>query len=295
MALEPRSSSGEYYIHWTPILAGTVAAAALAFVLHAFGGAIGLALSSTAPTWRDASFALWLLSGVYLVLAALAAYGLGGYVAGRFRFRIEGLTHDEVEFRDGIHGMLVWALATLLTGLLIILAASAVDRVAAPSGGTTGPSASVGAENILAYEIDRLFRAETPEEVDRLEYNRAEAGRILLTAGGHSPVRTEDRAHLIRLISARTGIPDADAEARVDVALAAAEQSISRARRATVFLAFVSGASALLGLAVAWFAAGIGARHRDETAPSMWWPASSRPVVVTTVRDPASGVTTTRP
>src|SRR5687768_8444964 len=105
------------YIQWGPIVAGALAAAALAFVLHSFGAAIGLAVGSTAPTWRDASFALWLLSGFYLLLVALACYGLGGYVAGRTRLALVDATPDEIEARDGAHGLLVWALATLLTGL----------------------------------------------------------------------------------------------------------------------------------------------------------------------------------
>ena len=40
-------------------------------------------LSSTAPTWRDSSAALVLLSGFYLVLVALASYGFGAYIAAR--------------------------------------------------------------------------------------------------------------------------------------------------------------------------------------------------------------------
>ena len=59
------------YIHWGPVFAGAALAAAIALVLHTFAAAIGLAVSSTAPTWRDASFALWFLSGLYIVLAAL--------------------------------------------------------------------------------------------------------------------------------------------------------------------------------------------------------------------------------
>jgi hypothetical protein len=47
-----------------------------------------LAVSSTPPTWRDASFGLIFLSGVYLVLVALLAYGVGGYIAGRLRVPI---------------------------------------------------------------------------------------------------------------------------------------------------------------------------------------------------------------
>ena len=107
------------YIQWGPIVGGAIAAAALAFVLHSFGAAIGFAVSSTAPTWRDSSWILWAASGFYLVLVAIAAYGLGGYIAGRARLPFAGATEDEVEARDGAHGLLVWALATLLTGLLI--------------------------------------------------------------------------------------------------------------------------------------------------------------------------------
>ena len=77
------------YVQWGPIFAGAVSAAALATVLHAFAAAVGLAVSSTAPTWRDASTGLWILSGVYLILVALASYGLGGYIAGLLRERFE--------------------------------------------------------------------------------------------------------------------------------------------------------------------------------------------------------------
>ena len=118
------------------------------------------AVSSTAPTWRDASVALWVLSGLYLVLVALAAYGLGGYVAGRLRGRLVTANADEVEFRDGIHGVLVWALATLLTAALLLMSASAATRLTAPSGGAMGPATSVAGENIIAFDIDRLFRGD---------------------------------------------------------------------------------------------------------------------------------------
>src|SRR6476660_872752 len=136
-------------VYWGPIIAGALTAAALASVLHAFAAAVGLAVSSTAPTWRDASIALWILSGLYLVFVALVAYGVGGYVAGLLRERYGAATSsptpvtpntaalaiDEVELRDGLHGLLVWALATLLTVTLLVLAASASTRLAAPSAG----------------------------------------------------------------------------------------------------------------------------------------------------------------
>jgi hypothetical protein len=58
-------------------------AAALSFILVTFAVAVGLGVSSTSPTWRDASAALAILSGIYLILQAIVSFGLGGYIAGR--------------------------------------------------------------------------------------------------------------------------------------------------------------------------------------------------------------------
>ena len=64
-------------IEWGPVVAGSIAAAALAFVLHGFAVAVGISVSSTAPTWRDASFALVMLSGLYLLVVAVVSYAFG--------------------------------------------------------------------------------------------------------------------------------------------------------------------------------------------------------------------------
>jgi hypothetical protein len=262
------------YVQWGPVFAGAVAAAALALVLHSFAGAVGVSVSSTAPTWRDASTALVLLSGLYLILVALASYGLGGYVAGRARVPFGSGTPDEVEFRDGAHGLLVWAIATLLTGLLAFGAVQALTRLAAPAGGQAGASTSVGSENLVAYDLDRLFRSDRrPAESD--EQIRAEVGRILLTTAGHRGLAAEDRAYLVRLVAGRTGLAPADAERRVDDVVARARDNIRRARRGAVILGFMAGAAALVGAAAAWFAAAMGGRHRDgAVAPSMTWSLS---------------------
>jgi hypothetical protein len=73
------------FVHWTPVIAGALVASALSLVLIAFGTSLGLSVASTAPTWRDTSPTLTLLSGLYLVLTALVSFGFGGYVAGRLR------------------------------------------------------------------------------------------------------------------------------------------------------------------------------------------------------------------
>ena len=268
------------YVQWGPVVAGAITAAALATVLHAFAGAIGLGISSAAPTWRDASIGLWLLSGVYLIVVALASYGLGGYVAGLLRERLgDRLDVGEVELRDGIHGLVVWALATLFTALLLLLVASAATRLAAPSGGAAGASTSVAGENTVAFDIDRLLRGDRrPGDAADVTQTRAEVGRILLTGSGHSGVATEDRGYLVRLVAARTGLTAPEAEKRVDATIASARDNIGRARKSTVITAFMAGAAALLGAVAAWFGAAAGGQHRDDKTASGRWNVLGRRV-----------------
>jgi hypothetical protein len=267
-APEPRPASlvqRILYPEWGPIVAGGIAAAALALALHAFAVGLGLSVGSTAPTWRDASFALVLLSALYVVLAALASYGLGGYVVGLMCTRPS--SREDADLRDGLHGLLGWALATLLTAVIAFATAQSLTRLAAPSGGQSAASTSVGGENLIAFDLDRLFRAERRPNTD-LDYPRAEAARILLTTSSHRGMQPEDRAYLVRLTAATTGIAQPDAERRVNEVAAQAKENISRARRSAVIVAFTAAAAALLGAAVSWFAACAGGRVRDGEAPA---------------------------
>jgi hypothetical protein len=249
-------------IQWGPAVAGALFAAAIALVLHAFAAAIGLAVTSTSPTWRDSSIALQVLSGLYMVLSAIAAFGTGAYVAGRLRTLVAG-SEDEIEFRDGSLGLVVWALAILVTAFMSLAAAQTLTRLAAPSGGTPGTAQSVAGENIIAFDLDRLLRSDRrPPNVD-LGYARSEAARIVLTSAGHAGMTADDRGYLVRLVANTTGLAAPDAERRVDTVVAQARDNIRKARRSGVILAFMAGAAALLGAAMAWFAACAGGQHRD--------------------------------
>src|SRR5215203_1140002 len=204
------------YIHWGPVTAGAIAAAAVWFVLMTFATAVGLATLSPSPTWRDTSIALALLSGVWLLLVALGSFGLGGYLAGRVRSSW-ATSEDEVEFRDGAHGLLVWALA-------VVTWATATALTSVSAGTTTVMRPTQGEPAFLAYELDRLFRSDRrPERAD--PEARAEAGRIIMTGVGRRDIGAEDRAYLVRLVTARTGLAPADAERRVTEVVAQARRA----------------------------------------------------------------------
>jgi hypothetical protein len=150
-----------------------------------------------------------------------------------------------------------------------------LTHLAAPSGNEAGPGTSVAGENIIAFDLDRLFRNERPQQTGDMGYARAEAARILLTTASHRGLQEDDREFLVRLVSARTGLGQDDAERRVNDVAGRAKDDINRARRSAVLIAFAIGVAALLGAAVAWGAAGAGGRDRDGRATrgalNEWW------------------------
>jgi len=256
------------YIHWGPVVAGAVAAAAVGFVLMAFASAIGLATFSPSPTWRDTSIALALLTGLWLLLVALGSFALGGYLAGRVRSSWSTSEH-EIEFRDGAHGLLVWALAVVLSAVLTWATATALSSVSA--GTTTVLRPTEGEPAFLAYELDRLFRSDRRPERPDAEA-RSEAGRIIMTGIGRRGMAQEDRTHLSRLVAARTGLAQPEADRRVAEITAEARQAARRARATSVIIGFMTAASLAAGAAAAWFAAGVGGQHRDRAiSPPLRW------------------------
>jgi hypothetical protein len=265
-AVVPSASPEPVYLSWSPVVAGAFAASALSFVLLTFGTSIGLGVASPSATWRDTSATLAVLAGLWLLLTAIASFGLGGYMAGRLRVPWRSATPEEVDFRDGVHGLLVWGLAIILAALLAFATAKST-----PAGADlTRPSAST-AEQLLAFELDRLFRSDQrPVDSGDAEM-RAQAARIITAGLGHGGMSGDDRTYLIRLVEARTGLPQPDAEARVNQAVSQSADAIARARHGAVILAFMIGASLLIGAAVAWVMAVLGGQHRDGAAAPHFW------------------------
>src|ERR1700704_5334743 len=87
-------------VSWASIAAGAVAAAALTLAFLALGA--GLGLSSISP-WADSGVSASTFkngTGIYLVLVAVMASAVGGYMAARLRTKWIGLHTNEVFFRD---------------------------------------------------------------------------------------------------------------------------------------------------------------------------------------------------
>jgi hypothetical protein len=257
------------FFQWSSIFGGGFVAAACFFVATAFATAIGLAVSSASPTWRDTSTGLAVLSGAWIVLTAIGSFALGGYIAGRTRWTWQG-TPDDIHFRDGIHGLIVWALAIVLGVALTWASASAVaplkanTAVAAQTGGSSEPT-------FLTYEIDQLLRSDARPAADDPGL-RAEAGRTLQRGVGRNDLSADDRDYLVRMVQARTGLSPPDAQQRVQRVLAASRDAAQQARKSAIIMGFTLAAALVAAAAAAWGAAIIGGRHRDQNvAPSLFF------------------------
>ncbi|MFS2044740.1 hypothetical protein ACEN9Z_11965, partial [Stenotrophomonas geniculata] len=93
----------ESAVSWGAIFAGAAAAAALSLILLILG--VGLGLSSVSPwSFEGVSKETFGWSSIaWLTFTALAASGLGGYLAGRLRTKWTQIHGDETYFRDTAH------------------------------------------------------------------------------------------------------------------------------------------------------------------------------------------------
>ena len=273
-------------VSWGAVLAGAAAAAALSFILLILG--VGLGLSSVSP-WSFNATAIGVSTIVWLAFMQLAASGIGGYMAGRLRVKWSSIHTDEVHFRDTAHGLLAWAVATLITVAVLAGGTRAVlsGAIDASSGvaAAVGPAAAAGAKagegsaNPLDYFSDMLLRAApaagTGEAGSTVADQRVEIGKIFATSLSTGNLAADDRAYLGQVVASRTGWTQAEAEARVDAvyaraakaaadAKAKAQQAADTARKAGAHTALWMFVALLLGAFVASLAATFGGRQRDH-------------------------------
>jgi len=254
----------------------------------ALGAGLGFASISPWSYANPSATTVGVMAVVWLLVTQWLSSAFGGYLAGRLRKRWAGLHADESTFRDTAHGVLAWALATLLVFGLLSVAASTAAGVAATAGAAAagggavaaasmppagGPAAGPGAgvSSGIPYLTDGLFRADhpvtTPPEL------RAEAGRILLTATQDSGVSDPDKTYLAQQIAATTGVDQATAKKRVDDAIAQVQKTVAelkqkadQARKAASAAAFATAFSLLIGAFIAGAAGALGGHHRDDYA-----------------------------
>jgi hypothetical protein len=252
-------------VSWPAIAAGAVAACAFSLFLAQLVAGLGLVVVSPWSGQGASATTLHIGGGIALILMAVMASALGGFIAGRLRTKWVGIHSDETYFRDTAHGVLAWAFATILTASVLASAGTAIVSSIA-QGATQGAAANAGpTAGNNAYYVDTLFRSDRPApDGNNQTAGVGEASRILaraVTPG--STLAAGDRARLAQLVAMRTGLSQQEAEQRVDAVINQAKSAADDARKAAAKLALWMAAALLAGGLAAGLGAVEGGRERD--------------------------------
>lgn len=270
VVIQPGADTGEPSVSgvsWPAVAAGAVVSCALTLVLLAFG--IGLGLSVVSP-WSGAgvsSTTFKIGTGLYLIVIAMLSSSIGGYIAGRLRTRWTGVHTDEVYFRDTAHGFIAWAFASVLGAVL--LASPASSLIGGAASGTSQAAASAASQSgPMDGYVDTLLRADTPAPATagNTQDPRGEMTRLFTSSfrnGGE--LKLADKTYVSKVVAARTGLSQADADKRVNDVVTQVKADTDAARKATAQLAFWLVASLLIGAFCASLAATEGGGLRDGT------------------------------
>jgi hypothetical protein len=275
---EIAEESGVSALTWSSIIGGALAAIAVTLILLALGAGLGLASVSPWPGARASATAFGISAALWLIVMQWLSSALGGYLAGRLRAKWVGIHTDESYFRDTAHGVLAWALASVIAPSLLSSAATSIIGGAARETGAVGAAAAQGAGQAasanggpIAYLTDTLFRSDRP--ATNSQDARAEAGRILLRGLGQEGISDADKTYLVREVAANTGLSEADAAKRVNDVIeqvrkeeARLREAADAARKAASYTSFFTAFSLLIGAFIAGVAGALGGHHRDRRA-----------------------------
>ena len=118
-------------VEWASIFGGALAAFGVTIILLTLGPGLGLATVSPWSLTNPSPTTFGTVAAIWLVVTQWLSSAFGGYLAGRLRTKWVGIRTEEVFFRDTAHGLLAWALATLLIAVLVTLGSAATAGAAA--------------------------------------------------------------------------------------------------------------------------------------------------------------------
>jgi hypothetical protein len=259
---------------WPAIIAGAFVATAVSLILLTLGSGLGFSSISPWPSRGVSGTTFAVTAAIWLILTQWVAAGLGGYLAGRLRTRWIGTHTHEVFFRDTAHGLITWAVASVVVAATIASSIGAAGHAVGVAGrmaaeGASATSSAGPTSPGVVYDIDRLLRPADPGAP--LANPQPEVAHIIANAAVTGDIPDGDRTYLAQLVAARTGVTLEDAQKRVDSfvsdvkdaetkAKATADAARKVAAKASIYLAL----SMLIGAFIASVSAALGGRLRDE-------------------------------
>jgi hypothetical protein len=133
-------------IEWGPIFGGAAAAIGISIILLTLGAGIGVSTVSPWSFGNPSPTVFGINAAIWLIVTQWLSSGLGGYLAGRLRAKWVGIRTDETVFRDTAHGLIAWAVATILIGVLVTVGSMAATAAAAAASTSAAAATQVTPE-----------------------------------------------------------------------------------------------------------------------------------------------------
>lgn len=255
------------FLSWRGILAGAVAGSAFSFVLMSLGVAGGLSLLSPWPGQSHGGLALS-VAAAWALITTIASFLIAGFVAARVRPRVADVPPDEVEFRDGLQGLVTWGVCVLFGGLI----AAGIGSAALHAGSSAIAKFSSASSSPLSAIVSTLSTPPEGKPVTNVQLLTTDEEKtieaVFMRSFGNDHLAPADRTLVSSIIAAKAGIPIADAQTRVDQAYTDAIAALDKAKKATELSGLLTGIGLLIGLAAAWYGGVRGGNSRDTNVPA---------------------------
>jgi hypothetical protein len=169
-------------VSWGAVFSGAIIALVMQMILNMLGVGVGLSTLDVAKGETPSAGTLSLGAGIWWVVSGIVAAAVGGYIAGR-------LSGKPSQSTTAYHGLIAWAVSTVMVVYLISSAASGLI------GGTLSTASSVlgGAGKALG-SFQTAVQSAAPSLNNMTDPMATIESKVRSASGGQDPAALKDAA-----------------------------------------------------------------------------------------------------
>lgn len=251
-------------ISWGAVLAGVVVALVVQLLLNLLGLGIGVGTLDPGTGDNPSAGAFSIAAGIWYLLAGIIAAYAGGSIAGR-------LSGGPVESTSALHGLISWAVTTLVVFFLLTTALGGV--IGGVLSGISGAVGGVGRSTMQAAQIAAPGLANATDPFGAIERQLREASggtdaaalrdtavaALRAAVTGDEAQAQEARERAAQALARAQNIPVTEAQARVAQYEQQYRQAVDQARQQAVQAAQTTAKVVSRGALFGFFALVLGA------------------------------------
>ncbi len=170
-------------VSWGAVLAGATIALVMQMILNMIGIGVGLSTVDVAAGDTPSAGSLSIGAGIWWVISGIVAAAIGGYIAGRLSGKASHTT-------TAYHGLIAWAVSTLIVVYLLSSAASGLIGGAL----STASSALGGAGKAIGGSVQTAVQTAAPSLNTISDPAATIENRVRSASGGQDPAALRDAA-----------------------------------------------------------------------------------------------------